>query len=253
MEVSQIVIYVDEGVDSHSFCQIIKGVREELPFLSVRSVKRGFFLSKDWESKTLAVIFPGGRDVPYHHALQGEANQRLKNYVKSGGHYLGICAGGYYGASSILFEEGGPLEIKAQRELSFYPGRAWGPVYGYGQFCYGSLSGARMASVSWAEGVTPVYFNGGCTFEHANKDPSVEILATYEDLPGALPAIVCCQYGQGQAILSGVHPEYGHKAFDTEEQAPQAICQALQEHQRTRRALWVYLLHRLLRKAPGYE
>jgi len=35
----------------------------------------------------------------------------IREYVEQGGMYLGLCAGGYYGAQKVEFEVGTPLEV----------------------------------------------------------------------------------------------------------------------------------------------
>lgn len=150
-------------------------------------------------------IMPGGRDRPYHAALKGLANTKIRTFVENGGTYLGICAGAYYGCAFVEFDKGFPLEVCEERELCFFPGKAIGPAYGKGTFDYNSEAGARMANIGTVKGMFPIYYNGGCTFE--GDYPHVRILARYLDLPGHPPAIIECAIGQGKAILSGVHLE----------------------------------------------
>lgn len=194
----QAVIYVGEGVDIPLMKQIISQMTTK-----PKKVGRHFFLSPDWESKTDLVIMPGGRDIPYDRHLKGEANKRLRTFVENGGAYFGICAGGYYGSSEVVFEEGGELEVIEKRELAFFPGRAIGPVFGKGQFAYNSKQGACEPKLKWQGGTTSTFFNGGCYFEGAEKH--ADVIATYEGIN--LPAIISCKVGKGRAILSGVHPE----------------------------------------------
>lgn len=194
----QAVIYVGEGVDIFLMKQMIAQM-----VVCPRKVGSHFFLSGDWEREVDLVIIPGGRDLPYHRDLQGEANQRLRAFVERGGRYLGICAGGYYGSKEVLFEEGGPLEVKGERELAFFPGRAVGPAFGKGRFAYGRDDGACTVKLDWEKGPSFVHFNGGCYFEEASKYG--EVIASYADLGEA--AIIACQVGRGRAFLSGVHPE----------------------------------------------
>ena len=51
------------------------------------------------------------------------------DYVKSGGSYLGLCAGAYYGCARVVFEPGTPLEVVGGRELQFFPGTARGAAF----------------------------------------------------------------------------------------------------------------------------
>lgn len=147
-------------------------------------------------------IMPGGRDRPYHAALKGKPNALIRRFVEEGGTYIGICAGAYYGCSSVEFDLGFPLEVCEERELKFFPGKAVGPAYGKGTFFYDSEKGARIAKIG------PdlyAHYNGGCTFE--GDLTHAKILARYLDLPGEPPAIIECSIGKGKALLSGVHFE----------------------------------------------
>lgn len=144
------------------------------------------------------LIMPGGRDLPYVRSLKGEGCAQIRRFVEAGGHYIGICAGAYFGGSYVSFDEGGPLEVLGARELKFYQGTVSGPVYG--PFDYYSIKGASAVEIAWEEKLH-VYFNGGGAFIGGHG----KTLAAY---PNNLPAIVEIDVGLGRALLSGVHFEY---------------------------------------------
>ena len=158
------------------------------------------------------LVMPGGRDLPYCHKLNGLGNARIRDFVRSGGSYLGICAGGYYATSYIEFAKGDPvMEVVGPRELGFFPGAALGPAFP--GFRYDCRAGARACSISLRPaakemiekfGVTvgvggaasfAVYYNGGCYFAPSLNDldcdvnmssgsdlvREVSVLATYND------------------------------------------------------------------------
>ena len=216
-------VYLDEGVDTPLFRHVVKNVRQTLSNSSVIAIDKRFFLSPNWEEKLDLIVIPGGRDVPYHQNLKGEANRRIRSFVEKGGSYLGICAGAYYGASFVAFDEGNELEVSEERELAFFPGRAVGPAYAEPRFCYQTQKGARIAHLKWKEKDCHIFFNGGCYFD--GKHPDVEVLATYADLEDEPSAIVSCKVKLGRAVLCGVHPE-----LDTEATA-------------NREPLWHFLLN----------
>lgn len=199
-----ILIYAGAGASPEALARLTAA----LAAYPIQLVDRHILQAPGWEEKAAALIFPGGRDIPYHKALQGEGNWRIRQYVEGGGRYLGICAGAYYACKSFAFEEGSELEVVATRELAFFPGKAVGPTYGRGVFQYDSEQGAQCAQVSWEGGISSLYFNGGCHFETPESYPGTEILARYHDLPGLPAAALYCQVGQGRALLTGVHPEY---------------------------------------------
>lgn len=198
----KLLVYSDEGVSPRSLKQLMRALKGHETLRVDRTS-----LLKHIEHASL-LIFPGGRDVPYHEALKGKTNAAIRAFVEEGGNYLGLCAGGYYGAHSIEFEKGYPLEVTGTRELAFFPGYAIGPAYGNGMFDYQSESGSRIAQLIYNGREIGVYYNGGCYYPDAETTPGTRVLAHYADLPNRPAAIIECTVGKGKAILSGVHPEY---------------------------------------------
>ena len=159
--------------------------------------------------------------MAYCRTLNGEGNRRIKQYVRMGGSYLGLCAGGYYGCAKCEFEVGKKgMEVIGDRELAFYPGTCRGLAFP--GFVYNSEAGARAVRLKIngeaLEGEMPEsvwsYYNGGGVFVNTGKfkDKGVEILARFEDElkvdageDGA--AVVFCKVGDGRVVLTGPHPE----------------------------------------------
>jgi len=166
---------------------------------------------------------PGGADLPYCQALNGQGNVRIRNFVDRGGRYLGLCAGGYYGSARCEFEVGRKaMEVLGDRELAFFPGTCRGTAYE--GFEYQSEKGARAAEIivsgSDMDDVQPklrVYYNGGGVFVDASKykNKGVEVLAHFgagklvvdPGLGEDPAAVVYCKVGKGGAVLTSPHPE----------------------------------------------
>jgi|LakMenEpi03Aug12_release.lakeMendotaPanAssembly.Ray.scaffolds.fasta_scaffold357685_2 glutamine amidotransferase-like uncharacterized protein len=200
-----IKIYYDNGVDQASH----DSLRNSLSIRKPSNIDaQAIIKTAAWEEAAL-LIFPGGRDRPYHTALKGVGNQRIRTYVENGGCYLGICAGAYYGAKDVEFDRGGKLEVVESRELNFFPGIARGPVYGSGTFFYDSEEGSQASLISNLFGIQSlkVYYNGGCSFVDAEKYPQVKVLSRYLGVEGEPAAIISISIGKGKVILSGVHLE----------------------------------------------
>ncbi len=208
---SKIYVYADAGVDGFSLKQLFTSLKGEVDLSSYTIVRMDAekLASSPWEKDAAMVVFPGGRDLYYCESLHGNGGaKKLQTYVKNGGRYLGICAGAYFAADSIDFEKGGELEVCGERQLKFYPGIAHGPAYKDQKFSYASHSGLRAAHIATEDGIFHAYFNGGCAFVDPDLYPQVKVLGRYSDLPGKPAAIVCCTFGKGLAILSGVHIEH---------------------------------------------
>ena len=205
MEAQKVLVYLDEGVDPLAARRVVRRLRKSLTHSCVKLINRTHFLKSNWDEQVSLLVIPGGQDIPYDRALKGEANARIRTYVEQGGSYFGICAGAYYAAAEIEFEKGGTYEVCEKRELAFFPKKAIGPAYEKNLFCYGSDAGVRIAQVSWKDGITPVYFNGGCYFDECD---SCEVIARFHDFDAQPPAVVRCRVGDGIALLCGLHPEY---------------------------------------------
>jgi biotin--protein ligase len=118
----RILLYRDVGVSKDSF-------RHAYSFFKnyVRIVDSGFLKNRDWVGITKMLIIPGGADKPYSEKLNGSGCGNIKEFVRNGGVYLGICAGGYFGTSKVEFALNTDMEINEYRELSFFPGVSCGP------------------------------------------------------------------------------------------------------------------------------
>lgn len=149
------------------------------------------------------LVMPGGADVYYCEKLNGEGNQRIRDFVAGGGSYLGICAGAYYGCTSLDWNKG---EIDGSRELAFYGGQAVGPVFDWvekpGDIYNGSWIKAVEVATESGEPFLSEY-NGGPAFAETDND----VLARYSTLGGQPPAIVGGSHGRGRYILSSPHIE----------------------------------------------
>ena len=200
-----------------------------------------------WHHEAQLLVMPGGRDVPYHEALRGEANASIRRFVASGGSYLGLCAGAYYGCARISFDQGAAFEVIATRELGFFQGVAIGPAYGVGTYSYADDSGAQAAELYWVptgDSLT-VYYDGGCYFE-ADATNTATVLARYQDLANSPAAIVECPFGRGLAILSGVHPEFQVEGLNNAYNTPARVIERLSLRRADQASVLEKLLGRLL-------
>lgn len=204
----KIIIYADEGVGSFS----LTAVRDYFSSDAVTLIDAEEILKSGISEDTDIFVMPGGADKPYAKKLKGIANQKIKNYVENGGIYLGICAGAYYGCAQIEFQKGTENEICEPRELGFFNGVGIGCIPKLAKPYDETLGSASITSIRFLDVIVPVLYWGGCYFDFEEKE-TCDIIATYEEVEGNPPAIISCAYGQGLAILSGVHFEVSSKAF----------------------------------------
>jgi glutamine amidotransferase-like uncharacterized protein len=245
---SQIVIYVDQGVSGLSVMHAVKSLQLDVNLdshsikrLDAAAIERG-----GWEEKSSLLIIPGGRDVYYHEALKKGGAERIRRFVTEGGSYLGICAGAYFACSEIEFEKGGPLEVCGKRPLAFFPGLGKGSALDYGNYSYENDERADAAHLSWKEGEDcHIYFNGGCFFDKASEYSAVEVLSCYKEHEDQPASIVQCQVGRGRALLSGVHLEFSARHFIKGHPHHERFLPLLEKSEEKRRQLFRALLGRL--------
>ncbi|OMJ07764.1 Biotin-protein ligase [Smittium culicis] len=139
--------------------------------------------NEPWEKTTALLAVPGGRDAFFNRDLRGAGAYKIQNYVRSGGKYIGFCAGGYFGCSGIVFEPNSPIQVVGDRPLGFFPGICKGTAYA--GFRYDSEDGSKalkitiesdafkkQKSTEWvveSKLSSPyVYYNGGGYFPDAD-------------------------------------------------------------------------------------
>lgn len=236
-----IAVYDDEGVVKAPLNTLLF----ELSAWQTKTISAKEILETPWEADTKLLIIPGGRDIPYHNALKGVGNKRIRDFVESGGSFLGICAGAYFGCSLVEFDKGGELEVTGTRELAFFPGTAIGPAYGTGTYFYDSEKGMKASLISKKCGNTfRAYFNGGCYFANAERYHEIEIISRYLEIPGNPAAIIQTPQGMGKVILTGVHFEIG--LTDPNTTLIGKLKKPFLEHEATRRHFFEEIINSLL-------
>lgn len=101
----EILIYNDSGTGD------IRPLRDSLrEYFSPQGIKIDTVTADDiikndrLNGRVLAFFMPGGRATPYLEKLKVRGNQKIAEYVQSGGVYFGICAGAYYASRNVFFE-----------------------------------------------------------------------------------------------------------------------------------------------------
>eukprot|EP00887_Chlorella_sp_A99_P002281 scaffold10.g2281.t1 len=140
----RVYVYAGPGAGQRSLLSAVQALREALlPLVEVCALDADDLLAGGWREGCLLLAVPGGADLPYCKHLNGRGCTMVREWVESGGRYLGLCAGAYFGSAACRFEPGTRLEVVGPRELAFFPGTAAGSVYP--GFCYSSEGGAVAA------------------------------------------------------------------------------------------------------------
>lgn len=202
----KVLIYKDEGADPFSVACLYSQLSKSLNGVDVRFVDaKTINNKKDWDKNTIALVLPGGRDLPYAEKLGENGCRNIRKFVENGGSYIGICAGAYFGCQNIEWKNGHKDGFAQSRELSFLKGKAEGPLKNLSPTYKSNYTPASMAQVKWENGETAaIYYHDGPCFY---PDKESEILAEYSSSEKNVIAAVKCNVGKGCAVLCGVHPE----------------------------------------------
>jgi biotin---protein ligase len=210
ISVMNVLVYSGPGISQNSLSYTISTLKQLLqPNYVVQSVSPKILVTEPWSPSCALLVFPGGRDLPYLSYLTGPAMATIAKYVRSGGSYLGFCAGAYFASGRVEWEIGTPIEVQGDRPLKFFPGPSHGCAYP--GFQYESERGARSVSIALPEGTHQhgLYYNGGGHFVMPESIPGITALAYYDDndKPGMV-AGVACEVEKGKAALWHVHLEF---------------------------------------------
>lgn len=213
-----VLVYSGQGTTNESVKHCLESLRYHLsPYYAVVTINEQALLHDPWQFKSAALVIPGGADLPYCQLLNGAGTKKITQFVRKGGKYIGLCAGGYFGSSRIEWEVGTNREVSGPRELKFFQGTNKGCAYK--GFDYDNHDGARVVKLQVNSECLPncpspveIFYNGGGLFSNASKVKDCTILARYAEETDIddddRAAVVLCKLGNGNALLSGPHPEF---------------------------------------------
>ncbi|HAJ25974.1 MAG TPA: hypothetical protein DCG53_01785 [Syntrophus sp. (in: bacteria)] len=139
-----------------------------------------------------AVFIIGGTEddmIPMVKAFTPKVTASIKEYLRKGGRYLGICGGGFM--ASIGWDEGSE-HVKGL-----------GIIAAKARVFHGSFE-AKILPVRWMGKTRAMFFKAGPDFQLTKTNEAVEIVATYGD--GSIAALMST-YGKGRVAVCGPHPE----------------------------------------------
>lgn len=145
------------------------------------------------------LIVPGGDAGKSIDALGTRGIDAIREFVETGGGYIGICAGAYLAADRITW-----YGVDFDYPLDLMPGRAIGPLDDLadpGHFAWIDvhIDGSHTASGGLSGGYTAYYFDG------PRFEASAMEFARYVTIDA--PAAMVGTYGSGRYAVCGFHPE----------------------------------------------
>ena len=133
---------------------------------------------------------PGGDGLASAYRRLRRHRRTIRDFVKSGGHYLGFCLGGYLAGRTPGF--------------ALLPGDTDQHIVGYDARV--RHDGDTVLDVVWRGAARPVFFQDGPAFHLEPDARGVEVLARY---PNGEIAALTAPFGRGAVGVVGPHPEAG--------------------------------------------
>lgn len=139
-----------------------------------------------------AVFIIGGTEddmSPMLKAFTPKVTTSIKEYLRKGGRYLGICGGGFM--ASTGWNEGSEY----MKGFDIIPAES---------SVYQDSFEAKILPVRWLGKTRAMFFKAGPDFHLTKTHEAVHIVATYSD--GSIAALMST-YGKGKVAVCGPHPE----------------------------------------------
>lgn len=138
------------------------------------------------------LAFPGGSAVSYRNDLEPEGLDIVRDFVRNGGSYFGICGGSLFATNAIL---------------GLFDGTYSNPVNGTGIFLtqmYVNHNSSELNMSSEPRSYQVMYWNSA--FFYGDGMTTAIPIANYSN--NNRPGMIAFRYGEGTVFLSSPHPEY---------------------------------------------
>ena len=197
-----VLIYSDDGAWEDGIVALEHFFEEQ--GVSTQRIYATDLNSDNWNRDADAILFPGGYAYNYQLAISLEAVDEIRDYVSSGGAYIGICAGAYFASKTVEWEGG-----SYPYELGLFDGIAIGSldyIAPWPEFAMTKLTMNKENPINYniPNSISTLYY-GGPIF---TPNPGVEVntVATWNEANNTA-AIINFEYQNGRVLLLGPHLE----------------------------------------------
>ncbi len=204
--VTKVALFKDSGVSLRVgtlIAAVQKSERFELQNVTAEEIRAGKL------SEFAAVILPGGSSSSQSKALEAEGREKIKQFVKEGGGYVGVCAGAYLATCDYAWS----LHILNAKVIDK---QHW--ARGIADLEVSLPATGKEFFARESDRLTLHYHQGPLLAPAENKDlPAYQELARFETevAKNGAPegvmigtsAIVSAEFGKGRVLCFSPHPE----------------------------------------------
>lgn len=198
-----VALYVDRGADADCI-QATQNMFEWMSY-TVQLVTSDYINNVGLDNFDILCI-PGGNMYEYSEDISSVGKENIKNFIRNGGGYIGICGGAYFTGEKVFWQG----EQLSMTPLGIFPGTTKGPIEAIALYPYCTMCEVNIAyhshpiTQSLQDSIWIRYCYGPEFLP--NQDADIDILGTY-DIEGK-PAIITFEYGLGKVFIIGTHPEF---------------------------------------------
>jgi len=151
------------------------------------------------------LCIPGGNMYQYGQNISLIGKESIKNFIRNGGGYIGICGGAYFASEKVIWQG----EQLPMTPLGIFPGTAEGPIKeivpsrDYGMCKVNIVNSTHPITQSEPDSAWMLYYWGPALMP--NENVTITILGKYDI--GNLPTMLAFEYDLGRVFLIGTHPE----------------------------------------------
>ncbi len=156
-----------------------------------------------------AIFFPGGWAYNYKKSIHSSGNQNIRDFISSGGAYIGMSAGAYFACDNVRWEN-----QDYPYYLNLFHGDCIGPIEEiapWPNYVMTTMSINKNHEANIYEPMAEDFLYYGEPYFIPYQNQEMQILASWNVIsnPAAdkAPGIIGFNYGQGRVLLIGPHPE----------------------------------------------
>ena len=167
-------------------------------------------LQKFNSDHVVAFFLPGAaQNGEYDVRLGHDGFDAIRNYVRGGGHFIGICAGAYYASSKLEWShEHKPHKQTKTPSLRFFNGLARGPISSITPHDdWHRMRAIHVRSDDPVLGRFKSIYWGGPEFISYDHYTNFDVLVSFNEGRLKSPCVIRKQEGAGTVTLSSIHPE----------------------------------------------
>lgn len=203
----KIYIYNDQGVFTQHLPQLKQWASRIFNSKYIFDINANSIKSEINLNNEDILIMPGGHARFYSEKLNGQGCKNIRNFIKNGGLFIGICGGSYFASTKVDFT-GEDLRIESEQssdqDLNVFNATAKGTIKELAPLFKDKGNSNTSVDISSDNHTYQAYYNGGPCFIPSNNEIFTPLFI-YKKTKKI--SAIKKTYSSGVIVLFGFHPE----------------------------------------------